>query len=130
MMRTKALNAMNLEAASAHPGVARQIDTKTVFLRGFWTNALNPKVALFFLAFLPQFIAAEVEHKSLAFLGLGLLFTFNGLWVNLGWGLAAAWLASRAALVRRGMRVLDKVAGALFIGFGIQLALSAAPSNT
>ena len=101
-----------------------------MFLRGFWTNALNPKVALFFLAFLPQFIGPQVEHKSLAFLGLGLLFTFNGMWVNIGWALAAAWLASRAGLVQRGMLWLDKAAGVLFIGFGIKLALTAAPANT
>jgi threonine/homoserine/homoserine lactone efflux protein len=96
-------------------------------LRGFWTNALNPKVALFFLAFVPQFIAPAVEHKPLAFLLLGLLFNFNGLWVNLGWAVAAAWLAGRADVVQKSMHWLDRVAGALFIGFGIKLALTQAP---
>lgn len=124
-------NAIKLEAARAvFMRATGQNDYKNIFLRGFWTNALNPKVALFFLAFLPQFIAPTVEHKSLAFLGLGLLFTFNGLWVNVGWGLAAAWLAARADVVQRGMLWLDRVAGVLFIGFGIQLALTDAPSST
>lgn len=124
-------NAIKLEAARAvFMRATGQNDYKSIFLRGFWTNALNPKVALFFLAFLPQFIAPTVEHKSLAFLGLGLLFTFNGLWVNVGWGLAAAWLAARADVVQRGMLWLDRVAGVLFIGFGIQLALTDAPSST
>lgn len=100
---------------------------KTVFLRGFWTNALNPKVALFFLAFVPQFIAPGVENKPLAFLLLGLLFNFNGLWVNLGWAVAAAWLARRAGVVQESMQWLDRVAGAMFVGFGIKLALTAAP---
>ncbi len=104
-----------------------QNDLKTVFLRGFWTNVLNPKVALFFLAFVPQFIAPTVENKPLAFLLLGLLFNFNGLWVNIGWALAAAGLARRATLVQRGMHWLDRVAGALFVGFGIKLALTEAP---
>ncbi len=131
LLLSKAPAAIQLEAANVvSTRAADQNDYKSIFLRGFWTNALNPKVALFFLAFLPQFIAPTVEHKSLAFLGLGLLFTFNGLWVNIGWGLAAAWLASRANLVRRGMHWLDRVAGTLFIGFGIKLALTAAPSNT
>jgi len=104
-------------------------DLKTIFLRGFWTNALNPKVALFFLAFVPQFIAPAVENKALAFLLLGLLFNFNGLWVNIGWALAAAWLASRVGAVRRTMHWLDRIAGAMFLGFGLKLALTDNPAQ-
>jgi threonine/homoserine/homoserine lactone efflux protein len=85
-------------------------------------------VALFFLAFLPQFIAPTVEHKPTAFLLLGLLFNFNGLWVNLGWALTAAWLARRASVVQKSMHWLDRVAGTLFIGFGIKLALTQSPN--
>ncbi len=80
------------------------------------------------MAFLPQFIGPTVEHKSLAFLLLGLLFNFNGLWVNLGWALAASWLAGRANVVQRSMLWLDRVAGALFVTFGINLALSESPN--
>ncbi len=101
---------------------------KNVFFRGFWTNALNPKVALFFLAFVPQFICPGGEHKALAFLLLGLLFNFNGLWVNIGWALAAAWLASRATVVRQSMGWLDRIAGTLFIAFGLKLALTDHPT--
>ena len=90
---------------------------------------LNPKVALFFLAFLPQFIAPTVENKPMAFLLLGLLFNFNGLWVNLGWALAAAWLAGRAGVVQRSMQWLDRLAGALFVTFGIKLALAQSPNT-
>lgn len=109
------------------PTVAKPVSLLRVYQRGFLTNVLNPKVALFFLAFLPQFIAPTVEHKPLAFLLLGLLFNFNGLWVNLGWAVAAAWLAGRADVVQKSMHWLDRVAGALFIGFGIKLALTQAP---
>jgi threonine/homoserine/homoserine lactone efflux protein len=129
LLLSKAGGAMKLEAAYAYSTGARGLKQyQTIFLRGFWTNALNPKVALFFLAFLPQFIAQTVEHKPLAFLLLGLLFNFNGLWVNLGWALAAAWLARRAGVVQRSMLWLDRVAGALFIGFGIKLALAESPN--
>jgi threonine/homoserine/homoserine lactone efflux protein len=110
-------------------GDAMGNSSRIVFLRGFWTNALNPKVALFFLAFLPQFIDPQVEHKSMAFLGLGLLFTFNGMWVNMGWALAAAWLVSRAQLLQRGLHWLDRIAGALFVTFGVRLALIDNPTT-
>ncbi|MGE0498635.1 MAG: LysE family translocator [Ramlibacter sp.] len=102
---------------------------KSIFFRGFWTNALNPKVALFFLAFVPQFIGPGVEHKALAFLLLGLLFNFNGLWVNLGWALAAAWLATRAMALSAAMHWLDRIAGLMFMGFGVKLALADNPTT-
>lgn len=108
--------------------VAAEVDLATVFRRGFLTNVLNPKVALFFLAFVPQFIAPGSAHASAMFLALGLLFTFNSTLVNSGWALAAAWAARRAGALQRGMRWLDGVAGTLFIGFGVRLALSDMPA--
>jgi threonine/homoserine/homoserine lactone efflux protein len=104
-------------------------ELKAIFMRGFWTNALNPKVALFFLAFLPQFIAPTVAHKPLAFLLLGLLFNFNAVWVNLGWACAAVWLANKAGGLQARMHWLDRVAGTLFIAFGLKLALTDNPAS-
>ena len=103
-------------------------ELKAIFMRGFWTNALNPKVALFFLAFLPQFIAPAVEHKPLAFLLLGLLFNFNAVWVNLGWACAAVWLARKAGGLQARLHWLDRVAGTLFITFGLKLAFTDNPN--
>jgi threonine/homoserine/homoserine lactone efflux protein len=129
LLLSKASPAIQLEADAADFKRARAKNSiKTVFLRGFWTNALNPKVALFFLAFLPQFIAPSIDNKPLAFLLLGLLFNFNGMWVNIGWALAAAWMAQRVATVQRGMHWLDRVAGAMFITFGLKLALTDNPA--
>jgi threonine/homoserine/homoserine lactone efflux protein len=120
-------SAMNLVAEGRESVQAAAL--KRIFFQGFWTNALNPKVALFFLAFVPQFITPDIENKPLAFLLLGLLFNFNGLWVNFGWALAAAWMARRLGAVQRGMHWLERVAGAMFVGFGIKLALSDNPAN-
>jgi threonine/homoserine/homoserine lactone efflux protein len=100
---------------------------KSVFLGGFWTNVLNPKVALFFLAFVPQFIGPETANKPLAFFLLGTLFNFNAIFVNVGWALLAGWTARHVGGVRRGMHWLERGAGALFIGFGIRLALAENP---
>ena len=116
------LNAINSIADGPRTSYPKAL--KRIFLQGFWTNALNPKVALFFLAFVPQFITPGMENKPLAFLLLGLLFNVNGLWVNIGWALAAAWMAKRVGAVQRGMHWLERVAGVLFIGFGFKLAFS------
>ena len=104
-----------------------QVPRAAVWRRGFLTNVLNPKVALFFLAFVPQFIAPGTAQKAWVFLALGLLFTVNGLLVCIGWALAAAWAARRAGALQRATRRLDGVAGGLFIAFGIKLALTDAP---
>ena len=110
------------DAAPAEPDMGR------VFRRGFLTNALNPKVALFFLAFLPQFIAPDASNKTLAFLALGVLFSVNALPVTLGYAWAAAWAARRVQLVRQAMHWLDRAAGLLFICFGLKLAFTDHPA--
>jgi threonine/homoserine/homoserine lactone efflux protein len=98
------------------------------FRGGFLTNVLNPKVAIFFLAFVPQFIAPEADNKALAFVLLGVLFNINSVAVNSAWALAAAWMARHGA-VQRGMQWLDRVAGILFITFGLKLALADNPTR-
>lgn len=118
-----------LTAAAEGAGAASARGFKGIFWRGFWTNALNPKVALFFLAFVPQFIAPGTAHPALAFVLLGVLFNANGLAVNLGWALAGAWLGRASARVGRTLQWLERGAGLLFLGFGARLALSDAPGG-
>ena len=96
---------------------------RTVFVQGFLTNVLNPKVALFFLAFLPQFINSDAPSKALAFLFLGAVFNFNGTL----WNLLVAWSAARFTV---GME-RDKLAawfnrciGGLFVYLGIRLVFA------
>ena len=100
-----------------------------VFFGAFATNALNPKVALFFLAFVPQFIPAQAPDPTWSFVLLGCLFNLNSLLVCMGWALAASWLARRAQGMQRVMHHMDRLAGLLFVGFGLKLALTDAPSH-
>lgn len=100
-----------------------------VYRQGFLTNVLNPKVALFFLAFVPQFIAPGTEDKVTVFLLLGLLFNLNSLPINFGYAWLAGWASRRVGAVQRAMHWMDRAAGLMFIGFGLKLALSDNPSR-
>lgn len=106
----------------------KPVDLRSVYQRGFLTNVLNPKVALFFLAFVPQFIAHDAPNKVVVFLLLGLVFNINSLPINF----AYAWMAAKAAqsllTVQRAMRWMDRLAGLMFVGFGVKLALTENPS--
>ena len=119
-----------LLATARHEARAQvPVDLRRVYTGGFWTNVLNPKVAIFFLAFVPQFIAPGATQPTWVFLVLGILFNVNAIPVNIGWALAAAWMARRASVVQRGMHWLDRAAGAMFMAFGLKLALSDNPAS-
>lgn len=94
-----------------------------IFRQGVLTNALNPKVAIFFLAFLPQFVDADAPSTAMAFLTLGLIFDVVGTLWNVLVALAAGWLAATAPSQRLKLW-LERGIGALFVGVGVKLALS------
>ena len=106
-----------------------ETDLWLVWRRGFLTNVLNPKVALFFLAFVPQFIRPDAAHPALAFLLLGVLFNVNSLPINLGYAWLAAWAARRLQVLQAAMGWMDRIAGLMFIGFGLRLALAEHPTK-
>jgi threonine/homoserine/homoserine lactone efflux protein len=97
---------------------------RRVFVQGFLTNVLNPKVALFFLAFLPQFIAVDAPHKALAFLLLGAIFNVNGTLWNLLVAWSAGGLSRRLPLTRAAAAWLRRSVGAVFVVLGLRLALA------
>ncbi|WP_147821313.1 LysE family translocator [Salidesulfovibrio onnuriiensis] len=104
--------------------VPSAVSRRKVFVQGFFTNALNPKVALFFMAFLPQFISPNASCKAGAFAFLGIVFWINGMIVCM----LAAWLSARLAsnlLGNRGiMRWFERCTGGLFVFLGIRLAMA------
>jgi threonine/homoserine/homoserine lactone efflux protein len=96
---------------------------RKVFWQGALTNVLNPKVALFFLAFLPQFVAVDSPYKPLAFLLLGGIFIFNSTLWCLG---IAAFAAKAASSIRRpeGVMVwINRVLGGMFVYLGFRVAM-------
>lgn len=97
-----------------------------IFKQGVLTNVLNPKVALFFLSFLPQFVHAETELVFLPFMVLGLVFLATSSVWFLFLVTGSAWLSARFRGRSSTGGVLKKITGALFIGLGIRLALSQA----
>lgn len=97
----------------------------TIYRQGFLTNALNPKVALFFLAFVPQFISADSSNTVLAFILLGTVFDVSSLIWCTTVALFTAFASERLQISARVKAWLNKVVGALFIGLGVRLAVSA-----
>ena len=122
MLREKSANALRLD------GTMASISHRTVFLQGFWTNTLNPKVALFFLAFLPQFIHADTPDRALAFVILGFIFILNSMVTMV----PLIWFFARMGARMRGSSAitawLNRACGALFVGVGIKLALTERPA--
>jgi RhtB (resistance to homoserine/threonine) family protein len=104
------------------PSNFRRRTTTAAFRQGFLTNVLNPKVALFFLAFLPQFIDPASSAKLLAFLMLGLTFVTTGTI----WCLLLAWFASGfSERLRANPAItawLNRAIGSLFVFLGLRLA--------
>lgn len=113
--------------AAASAAIPARFDSAgflAVYRQGLLTNVLNPKVALFYLAFMPQFIAPASTQKFAAFMVLGLTFVTTGtLWCLL--------LACLSALLGGKLRdspkfstILNRTAGALFVALGVRLAAS------
>jgi len=97
---------------------------RKIFAQGFLTNVLNPKVALFFLAFVPQFIALDAPSKTMAFIILGCIFNFNGMLWCCGLALTTAKASERLKLSPTISLWLNRVTGGLFVWLGVKLALS------
>ena len=98
------------------------ISLRQVFWQGAATNVLNPKVALFFLAFLPQFVDADAPHKAVAFLVLGMIFITTGTLWCLGVAAFAARAAGRIRQSGRALLWINRALGGLFVYLGIRIA--------
>ncbi|GAA3550588.1 LysE family translocator [Zobellella aerophila] len=109
------------------PAAAQDSGAWRTFRRGLMVGLLNPKVALFFLAFLPQFVSVNAVPVSQQLLLLGLVFTLTATLCNGGYALMARGLQARIRVSPGVSRLTGKLSGLIMMGLGMRLALSKAP---
>ena len=112
----------NKSGETALKAGAAGASARQVFLRGLITNVLNPKVIVFYLALLPQFVNVALGQVGLQMFLLGSIHNVIGvaflICVGLAAGRASLWLASTGV-----GRWLDAIAGVFFVGLALRLAL-------
>ena len=103
---------------------AAQADSITAFRRGLLTNLLNPKIGVFYITFLPQFVPAGQSVASFSFLLAAIHVGLSALWFA---GLIAATVPMGQLLRRPGVvTVMDRLTGGVFLAFGLRLAMARA----
>jgi len=100
------------------------LDAWSAFRKGVVSNVLNPKVALFFLAFLPQFVQPDSTQRSLAFLVLGATFVTMGTVWCMVIAIASARASERIRRSEKTANLVRRVAGCVFVGLGVRVALA------
>jgi threonine/homoserine/homoserine lactone efflux protein len=100
---------------------------RQLFRQGVVVNVLNPKTALFFLAFLPQFVDVDAGRVPLQIALLGVTFVLLGLVTDTVWALAAGTLGSTLRRSARVLRIERLVSGSVFIALGALTAASGRP---
>ena len=102
----------------------QSLPLRRVYAQGVLVNVLNPKTAIFFFAFLPQFVNPARGHVSLQFFALGMLFTLMGLTSDSVWALtagsAAGWLRRKRTFIRNERYI----SGTVYLGLGMATAVS------
>ena len=112
------------EAASVEMNTKSQFENTSCFKQGFLTNILNPKVAVFFLTFLPQFVDPG-SNTFLPFLIMGITYTV----LSAIWFLLYVYLINQiSAFMKKpkAQNIIEGITGTILIGFGIKLALEKA----
>lgn len=119
---------LGIRALTSQTGHATRVvahaTLRTIFRQGVITNVLNPKVALFFLAFLPQFVDPVRGSAAAQIVVLGLIFDTSGTIVNTVVALGASRAAERVRGDSRVGEILRKFTGVIFIGLGLRIAFA------
>ena len=118
------LSALFSGGALRPAAIAAPLSLGAVYRQGVATDLLNPKVALFFIAFLPQFVDQDTGSPTAQILFFGLLFHVTGVPVNFMVALAGGRLAALLARRPGWARIQNWITGTVLIGLGLRLALS------
>jgi threonine/homoserine/homoserine lactone efflux protein len=110
------------ESVTAAPAASRRL--RRIYGQGVVVNVLNPKTALFFLAFLPQFVDHDAGSAALQIFVLGLTFVVIALVSDSLWALAAGMAGTRLRASTRFLRVERYVSGSIFVGLGLTAAFA------
>jgi len=116
---SKPLNPMEISGATA-----RKNSAWIIFRQGFLTNTFNPKVALFFLSFLPQFADSHAANYTLQLAGLSVWFIFSGTIVNIAIALLFGRLRIRMKKFSLFWKWQSKITGTILVMLGLKIALS------
>ena len=120
---------LGLRTIFGHSELNPSVETSTkklsrIFRDAFVVEVLNPKTALFFVAFLPQFVNPKADDLSLQILFLGILFSLLGMVICSGYSLIAGSLGSFLKRSQRALNVTKYITGSIYICLGIVTALS------
>jgi threonine/homoserine/homoserine lactone efflux protein len=111
--------------AAGVPGAAgARLSPGALIRQGAVSNLTNPKIVLFFFAFLPQFVDPASAHPTRELVFLGVLYAAMALPVKAGVGLAAGGLSERVLRRPAAMAWMNRASGALLVGLGLRLALT------
>jgi threonine/homoserine/homoserine lactone efflux protein len=106
-------------------GVAAARSHRRLFAEGFVVNLLNPKTAVFFLAFVPQFVVPGAGNATAQLLVISAVFVAMGLLCDGAWALASGWIGARLAARRSAtMRRVRRASGVVYIALGAATALT------
>jgi threonine/homoserine/homoserine lactone efflux protein len=110
------------DAVALRAGTATRLPATRLFAQGVLSNVTNPKIVVFFLAFLPQFVSASDPHPTRHLVFLGVLYAAMGFAVKAGVGVVAGSLSERLLRSNAALAWMNRVSGTILVALGLRLA--------
>ena len=110
------------DAIALRAGTATRLPAAKLFAQGVLSNVTNPKIVVFFLAFLPQFVSASDPHPTRHLVFLGVLYAAMGFAVKAGVGVVAGSLSERLLRSNAALAWMNRVSGTILVALGLRLA--------